>query len=76
MDGLYISQDQIDRARKAFQAYIAWTYQHPHASATEKLSAEYDAAREAGLSSEGKVYYSVMVNEANRPSVSGKGDAR
>lgn len=76
MDGMLISQDQIDRARKAHQAYIAWTYLHPNATATEKLAAEYDAAREAGLSSEGKVYYSVMVNESNRPSVSRAHDPR
>jgi len=76
IDGMLISQGQIDRARKAHQAYIAWTYQHPHATASEKLSAEWDCAREAGLSSEGKVYYSVMVNESNRPSISGREDMR
>lgn len=73
MDGMLISQQQIDKARQAHQAYIAWTYLHPNATATQKLAAEYDCAREVGLSSEGKVYYSVMVNESNRPSVSGRG---
>lgn len=76
MDGMLISQQQIDKARQAHQAYIAWTYLHPNATATQKLAAEYDCAREVGLSSEGKVYYSVMVNESNRPSVSGRQDAR
>lgn len=76
MDGLYISQPQIDAARKAHQAYIAWIYAHPEATANEMLMAEYNAARECGLSSEGKVYYSVMVNESNRPGVSGSRDSR
>ena len=76
MDGMLISQPQIDAARKAFQAFMAWTYLHPKATATELLVAEYSCAREAGLSSEGKVYYSVMVNEAMRPSVSRAHDPR
>ena len=74
--GLHISQDQIDRARKAFQGYIAWAYAHPKATANELLVAQWNCAKECGLSTEGKVYYSVMVNESQGGVVSRPTDPR
>jgi hypothetical protein len=66
----------IEKARHAFSDYVVWAYATPKASLKDRLAQELYQAQQHRLDSEGKAYLSVLVNEFNRPGVSGKEDAR
>ena len=68
--------EDIHAARMAYEDFIQWSYKSPEATFTTKLLYQMHVAYERKLSPGAKVYFSVLVNEACRPSVSGKADFR
>jgi len=68
--------EDIYAARVAYDEWITWSYKSPEADFTTKLLYQMHVAYEHKLSPEAKRYFSVLVNEACRPSVSGKEDYR
>ena len=69
-----ISIENIARAKHAYRDYVVWAYATPDAGVQQRLAQQQYQAIQHRLDSEGKAYFSVLVNEFHGPSVSGRED--
>lgn len=76
MDSSKFTLAAVAHAREAMKDYTRWAYLHPGAGEHERLNAEWHIAKDQELDTEAKVYFSVLVNEFHKLSVSGREDSR